>query len=266
MTERRELPMDYSDYLHLPEVLGAQHPLSGRHDEMLFIVQHQAMELWMKLLLHELRAAIADVAADRVQQAFKTLARVSRILDQLVHAWDVLSTLTPPEYKEFRPYLATGSGFQSWQYRCIEFSLGNKTARTLRVHAGRPHEELVLAAYRAPSLYDEALRLLARRGLRIPADRLDRDWTQPYEPSEVVEEAWLEVYRDPEHHWDLYELGEKMTDLEDMFRRWRHRHVTTVERVIGYKPGTGGTSGVNYLRAMLDVVLFPELWQLRTTL
>lgn len=262
---RPELPMDYSDYLHLSEVLGAQHPLSGRHDEMLFIVQHQAMELWMKLALHELRAATADVAADRVQPAFKTLARVSRIMEQLVHAWDVLATLTPPEYAEFRPYLATGSGFQSWQYRCIEFALGNKAARTLGVHEGRPHEEQVLEAYRSPSLYDEALRLLARRGLPVPADRLDRDWTQQYESSEQVEQAWLEVYHDPQRHWDLYELGEELTDLESAFRLWRFRHVNTVERVIGFKPGTGGTSGVNYLRAMLDVVLFPELWRMRTT-
>ncbi|MCL2542070.1 MAG: tryptophan 2,3-dioxygenase [Nocardioidaceae bacterium] len=260
-----DLPMDYSDYLHLEEVLGAQHPLSGRHDEMLFIVQHQAMELWMKLALHELRAATADVAADRVQPAFKTLARVSRIMEQLVHAWDVLATLTPPEYTEFRPYLATGSGFQSWQYRCIEFALGNKAARALGVHEGRPHEEQVLAAYRSPSLYDEALRLLARRGLRVPQDRLERDWTSPYEPSEEVERAWLEVYRDPATHWDLYELGEELTDLESAFRLWRFRHVNTVERVIGFKPGTGGTSGVDYLRAMLDVVLFPELWRMRTS-
>jgi len=262
----QQLPMDYSDYLHLPEVLGAQHPLSGRHDEMLFIVQHQTMELWMKLLLHELRAAIADVAADRVQQAFKTLARVSRILEQLVHAWDVLSTLTPPEYSEFRIYLATGSGLQSWQYRCIEFSLGNKQAGTLTFHRGRPHERLVLEAYERPSLYDEALRLLDRRGFDLPDGHLRRDWTQPYEASDRVERAWLEVYRAPEKHWDLYELAEKMVDLEDMFRRWRHRHVTTVERVIGFKPGTGGTTGVDYLRRRLAVVLFPELWSARTDL
>ncbi|MFT4082749.1 MAG: tryptophan 2,3-dioxygenase [Nocardioides sp.] len=260
------LPMDYSDYLHLPEVLGAQHPLSGEHDEMLFIVQHQAMELWMRLMLHELDAARAMVAADRVQPAFKTLARVSRIMEQLVHAWDVLATLTPPEYDKFRPYLATGSGFQSWQYRCIEFALGNKAASTLGVHRGRPHEAAVLAAYRSPSLYDESLRLLARRGFAIPGHLLDRDWTTPYDADGSVEDAWLAVYRSPEQHWDLYELGEELVDLESAFRLWRFRHVTTVERIIGFKPGTGGTSGVDYLRGRLEVVLFPELWRMRTDL
>jgi tryptophan 2,3-dioxygenase len=257
--------MSYGDYLHLDAVLNAQHPLSPDHNEMLFIVQHQTSELWMKLMLHELRAAIAAVAADRLAPAFKMLARVSRIMEQLVHAWDVLATMTPPEYSAIRPYLASSSGFQSWQYRCIEFSLGNKNAAMLKPHAHRSDLlALVETAFRAPSLYDEALRLLARRGLPVPASHVERDWTEPYVASDAVEAAWLQVYREPEAHWDLYQLGEELTDLEDTFRLWRFRHVTTVERVIGFKRGTGGTNGVSYLRRMLDVVLFPEIWRLRT--
>jgi tryptophan 2,3-dioxygenase len=259
--------MSYGDYLHLDEILNAQHPLSPAHDEMLFIVQHQTSELWMKLMLHELRAATKCIAEEKLADAFKMLARVSRIMEQLVSAWTVLSTMTPPEYTAMRPYLANSSGFQSAQYRCIEFALGNKNAAMLKPHA---HRADLLAqvdeAYRAPSLYDESLRLLARHGLPVPADRLERDWTQPYEPSDGVEAAWLKVYRAPHAHWDLYQLGEKLTDLEDAFRLWRFRHVTTVERVIGFKRGTGGTGGVSYLRKMLDVVLFPEIWKLRTDL
>jgi len=259
--------MSYADYLHLDEVLNAQHPRSPEHNEMLFIVQHQTTELWMKLLLHELSAAVRSVAADELGSAFKMLARVSRIMEQLVHAWDVLATMTPPEYSAIRPYLANSSGFQSWQYRSIEFMLGNKNAAMLKPHAHRPDIlAKVEALWRAPSLYDEALRLLARRGLAVPASHLERDWTQPYQPSDAVEQAWLVVYRDPDAHWDLYQLGEELTDLEDAFRLWRFRHVTTVERVIGFKRGTGGTSGVGYLRKMLDVVLFPEIWKLRTDL
>ena len=259
--------MSYSDYLHLDEILNAQHPLSPAHDEMLFIVQHQTSELWMKLMLHELRASIRAVAADDMPHAFKMLARVSRIMEQLVGAWSVLSTMTPPEYSAIRPYLANSSGFQSAQYRCIEFALGNKNAAMLKPHAHRPDLlALVEAAYRAPSLYDEALKALARRGIAVPISHLERDWTQPYEASEGVQKAWTLVYRDPQAHWDLYQLGEKLTDLEDAFRQWRFRHVTTVERVIGFKRGTGGTGGVSYLRKMLDVVLFPEIWSLRTEL
>lgn len=259
--------MSYGDYLHLDEILNAQHPLSPAHDEMLFIVQHQTSELWMKLMLHELRAAITCIADERLSDAFKMLARVSRIMEQLVSAWTVLSTMTPPEYTAMRPYLANSSGFQSAQYRCIEFALGNKNAAMLKPHAHRADLLAeVDAAYRAPSLYDESLRLLARRGLPVPADRLERDWTQPYESSDGVEAAWLIAYRNPHDHWDLYQLGEKLTDLEDAFRLWRFRHVTTVERVIGFKRGTGGTGGVSYLRKMLDVVLFPEIWKLRTDL
>jgi tryptophan 2,3-dioxygenase len=259
--------MSYGDYLHLDEVLSAQHPLSPDHNEMLFIVQHQTSELWMKLMLHELEAAMAHIARDELGSAFKMLARVSRIMEQLVHAWDVLATMTPPEYSAIRPYLANSSGFQSWQYRCIEFRLGNKNAAMLKPHAHAPDRlALVAAAHAAPSLYDEALRLLARRGLPVPASHTERDWTQPYGASPQVEQAWLVVYREPQTHWDLYQLGEELTDLEDAFRLWRFRHVTTVERVIGFKRGTGGTGGVSYLRKMLDVVLFPEIWTLRTSL
>ena len=258
--------MSYGDYLHLDAILGAQQLRSGAHDEMLFIVQHQVNELWMKLLLHELRAAIAAVAGDRLQPAFKMLARVSRIMEQMVHAWDVLATMTPPEYSTIRPSLASSSGFQSWQYREIEFLLGNKNAAMLKPHAHRPDLlACVQAAHDAPSLYDESLRLLARRGLLAP-EVAERDFAAPYAASDAVERAWLAVYRDPEAHWDLYQLGEELTDLEDMFRLWRFRHVTTVERVIGFKRGTGGTGGVSYLRKMLDVVLFPEIWKLRTDL
>jgi len=258
--------MSYGDYLHLDAILDAQQPRSGAHDEMLFIVQHLVNVLWMMLLLHALRAAIAAVADDRLQPAFKMLARVSRIMEQMVHAWDVLATMTPPEYSTIRPSLASSSGFQSWQYREIEFLLGNKNAAMLQPHAHRPDLlARVQAAHESPSLYDESLRLLARRGL-LAREVAERDWAAPYSASEPVEQAWLAVYRDPDAHWDLYQLGEELTDLEDMFRLWRFRHVTTVERVIGFKRGTGGTGGVSYLRKMLDVVLFPEIWKLRTEL
>ena len=259
--------MSYGDYLQLDAILSAQKPLSPAHDEMLFIVQHQTSELWMKLMLHELRAAIGHIAGDALQPAFKMLARVSKIMEQLVHAWDVLATMTPPEYSAMRPYLGSSSGFQSYQYRSIEFALGNKNRAMLQPHAHRPDLlAQVQAAFEAPSLYDEALRLLARRGLPVPASHTDRDWTLPYAESDAVERAWLTVYRDPAQHWDLYQLGEELTDLEDAFRLWRFRHVTTVERIIGFKRGTGGTGGVSYLRKMLDVVLFPEIWKLRTDL
>jgi tryptophan 2,3-dioxygenase len=259
--------MSYGDYLHLDAVLGAQHPLSPDPNELLFIVQHQTSELWMKLLLHELHGAMAGLARDELAPAFKQLARVSRILEQLVHAWDVLATMTPPEYSAIRPYLASSSGFQSWQYRSIEFSLGNKNAAMLKPHAHAPERlAVVQAAHEAPSLYDEALRLLARRGLPVPAECIQRDWRQAHVDNDGVMAAWLEVYRNPKQHWDLYQLGEELADLEDAFRLWRFRHVTTVERVIGFKRGTGGTGGVSYLRKMLDVVLFPEIWRLRTEL
>jgi tryptophan 2,3-dioxygenase len=259
--------MSYGDYLHLDEVLAAQHPLSPDHNELLFIVQHQTSELWMKLMLHELQAAMSHLAAGETAAAFKMLARVSRIMEQLVHAWDVLATMTPSEYSAIRPYLARSSGFQSWQYRCIEFSLGNKNATMLKPHEHRPDVlAIVEQAWRAPSLYDIALQRLALAGFDLPADQLDRDWTVPRQASPEVEAAWLEVYRRPEANWELYQLGEELVDLEDAFRLWRFRHLTTVERVIGMKMGTGGTSGTSYLRRMLDVVLFPELWTLRSEL
>lgn len=259
--------MSYGDYLQLDAILNAQKPLSPAHDELLFIVQHQTSELWMKLMLHELTAAVRNIASDELNAAFKQMARVSKIMEQLVHAWDVLATMTPPEYSAIRPYLGHSSGFQSFQYRCIEFAMGNKNAAMLKPHAHNDERAaMVQAAYEAPSLYDECLRLLARRGIAVPASHTERDWTQPYTASDAVEQAWLQVYRDPRQHWDLYQLGEELTDLEDAFRLWRFRHLTTVERVIGFKRGTGGTGGVSYLRKMLDVVLFPEIWRLRTDL
>ncbi len=259
--------MSYGDYLQLDAILSAQKPRSPDHNEMLFIVQHQTSELWMKLMLHELSAAINAVAADELPTAFKTLARVSRIMEQLVHAWDVLATMTPSEYSAIRPFLGQSSGFQSHQYRCIEFALGNKNAAMLTPHAHRAdlHAQ-VSAALHAPSLYDEALRLLARRGHTLPAEVLQRDFSQAHQANAAVEAAWLGIYRAPQTHWDLYQLGEELTDLEDAFRLWRFRHVTTVERIIGLKIGTGGTGGVSYLRRMLDVVLFPEIWNLRSDL
>ena len=259
--------MSYGDYLALDDLLAAQHPLSPDHNEMLFIIQHQTSELWMKLALHELTAARANIAADELPPAFKKLSRVSRILEQLVHAWDVLATLTPPEYARIRPYLDASSGFQSWQYRCIEFALGNKNAAMLEPHRHSPLRLAeVTAAFEAPSLYDESLRLLARHGLSIPESILERQVTQQYTPNDEVEAAWLAVYRHTGEQWDLYQLAEELVDLEDAFRLWRFRHLSTVQRIIGTQRGTGGTGGVSYLRAMLDVVLFPELWTVRTIL
>lgn len=218
-------------------------------------------------MLHELRAAIAAIEGEQLDTAFKMLSRVSRIMEQLVHAWDVLTTMTPSEYSAIRPYLAASSGFQSWQYRSVEFLVGNKHAAMLEQHRDRPDAlAIVELDLHSPSLYDEALRLMARRGIGVPADHVERDWTQPYVASPAVEDAWLVVYRDPAAHWDLYQLGEELVDFEDAFRQWRFRHVTTVERIIGAKQGTGGTSGVGYLRRMLDVVLFPELWSVRSRL
>jgi tryptophan 2,3-dioxygenase len=259
--------MSYGDYLQLDAILQAQHPRSPDPNELLFIVQHQTSELWMKLALHELRAARGAIAAGDLPPAFKMLARVSRVMEQLVHAWDVLATMTPSEYSAIRPYLGASSGFQSWQYRAIEYMLGNKNAAMLKPHAHRAdiHQELE-QALAAPSLYDEAIALLARRGFPIAPDVLGRDKRTPYAADASVEDAWLAVYRAPREHWELYELAEELVDLEDAFRQWRFRHVTTVERIIGFKRGTGGTSGVSYLRRMLDVVLFPELWKARTDL
>ncbi|MYM66569.1 tryptophan 2,3-dioxygenase [Pseudoduganella sp. FT55W] len=258
--------MSYGDYLGLNQILHAQHPLSPNHNEMLFIIQHQTSELWMKLMLHEMRAVRTHLQADDLPPAFKMLARVARIMDQLVHAWDVLATMTPPEYTAIRPYLGASSGFQSYQYREIEFILGNKNAALLNVHATTPEFPLLQEALATPSIYDEAIKLLARNGLPISVERLNADPTQPTAADESVQQAWLEVYRDPTRYWALYELAEKLVDMETAFRFWRFRHVTTVERIIGFKTGTGGTAGVSYLRKMLDVVLFPELFALRTAL
>lgn len=259
--------MSYGDYLGLGRILSAQHPRSPSHDEMLFIVQHQTSELWIKLMLHELQAVRRHIRADDLPPAFKMLARVARIMDQLVHAWDVLATMTPPEYTAIRPYLGASSGFQSFQYRELEFILGNKNPALLAVHESTPEAHAVLAReLAAPSIYDEAVMLLARSGFTIDPARLAGERTGPTRPDDSVKAAWLGVYRDTARHWALYELAEKLVDLETAFRFWRFRHVSTVERIIGFKSGTGGTAGVSYLRKMLDVVLFPELFALRTEL
>jgi tryptophan 2,3-dioxygenase len=265
MSQGKEI--SYSGYLQLERILEAQQPLSAAHDEMLFIVQHQTSELWMKLAIHELTATCRLIATDNLQPAFKTLSRVSRILEQLNSAWDVLRTMTPSEYTEFRGLLGQSSGFQSWQYRVIEFLVGNKNAAMTHVHAGDDAVAGRLEAVRrAPSIYDLTIELLHRRGFEIDHVVLERDVSIPHVANESVLSAWLSVYRDPTRFWELYELAEKLVDFEDYFRRWRFNHVTTVERIIGFKRGTGGTSGVSYLRKMLDVVLFPELWQVRTHL
>jgi len=259
--------MTYGDYLHLDSLLSSQQPLSNLHDEMLFIVQHQTSELWMKLMLHELQAAMNALVEGNSAMAFKMMARVSRIMAQLVSAWDVLATMTPPEYSALRPHLANSSGFQSAQYRCIEFTLGNKNATMLKPHAHRPELlATVQKAFDSPSLYDIAIARLAAAGLPIDAVHLKRDWRVSHTSSANVQSAWKVVYQAPDRYWDLYQLGEKLTDIEDTFRQWRFRHLTTVERVIGMRRGTGGTSGTGYLRAMLDVVLFPEIWQMRSEL
>jgi tryptophan 2,3-dioxygenase len=259
--------MSYGDYLRLDAILTAQAPQSAAHDELLFIVQHQTSELWMKLMLHELDAARAAIAADRLQPAFKMLARVARIMEQLNAAWDVLRTMTPSDYTAFRDSLGQSSGFQSWQYRLIEYAAGNRNLAMLRPHAHRPDLTARLEAELArPSLYDEALRAAARAGLPMPDDALTRDLRAAWLPHDGVQAAWAGVYRDPEAHWAIYELAEKLVDFEDYFRRWRFNHVTTVERVIGLKRGTGGTGGTSYLKRMLEVELFPELWRVRTAL
>jgi tryptophan 2,3-dioxygenase len=259
--------MSYGDYLRLDALLGAQQPLSADPNEMLFIVQHQATELWLKLVVQELKGARDHIRAGELQPAFKMLARVARVMAQLNQSWDVLSTLTPAEYSSFRKSLGNASGFQSYQYRTVEFLLGNKNALLIQPHRHRsdlvaPLEE----AHAKPSIYDEAIRILARRGFAVDAAQLERDWREPHAFDDSVCRAWVGVYRDTARHWDLYELAEKLVDLEDAFRQWRFRHATTVERVIGMKRGTGGTSGVDYLRRIVQVELFPELWRARTEL
>lgn len=259
--------LSYADYLGLSTILDTQRPLSGAHDEMLFIVQHQTSELWMRLAIHELDAARTALGEDRLRPAFKMLTRVARIFEQLTKAWDVLRTMTPSEYSEFRDLLGQSSGFQSHQYREIEFVVGNRNRAMLRPHAHLPEVNARLEAELArPSLYGVTLELLRRRGMPIPAAVFDGPLDQPHVENDAVTQCWQQVYEDPEQHWELYELAEKLVDFEDNFRQWRFSHVTTVERIIGHKRGTGGTSGVNYLRRMLDVILFPELWVVRTSL
>jgi len=259
--------MSYSDYLHLERVLTAQEPLSDAHDELLFIIQHQTSELWMKLAIHEIRSAARAIHGDRLQPAFKMLSRVARIFEQLNNAWDVLRTMTPSEYTRFRDQLGQSSGFQSYQYRAIEFLAGNRNLAMLAPHAHRADIVAKLDEILAePGLYDEALLLLARNGFDIGDDAARTDWRIGRSENDKVLAAWKTVYASPEKYWMLYELAEKLVDFEDYFRRWRFNHVTTVERIIGLKRGTGGTSGVSYLRKMLEVELFPELWKVRTEL
>lgn len=259
--------MSYGDYLHIDQILSAQHPLSSAHDEMLFIIQHQTSELWMKLALYEVNGARRMIAQDRTAEALKMLTRVARIFEQLNSAWDVLRTMTPSEYTQFRDDLGQSSGFQSWQYRLIEYAVGNRNLAMLKPHEHRPDLlELLEAELARPSLYDEVLRRLSRIGLAVPESILQRDLRQSWQFDEDVLNVWAKVYRDPSTYWEAYEVAEKLVDFEDYFRRWRFNHVTTVERVIGFKRGTGGTAGITYLRRMLEVELFPELWRVRTKL
>ena len=258
--------MSYGDYLGLSALLDAQHPLSEAHDEMLFIIQHQTSELWMRLAIHELTAARRTLQGPDKRPAFKMLSRVARIFEQLNNAWDVLRTMTPSDYTTFRASLGQSSGFQSHQYRQIEFILGNRNPAMMQPHAHREKASALLQAeIETPSIYDVALKAL-HASFPLPDTVFDRDLALPHAPDDAIAAAWTEVYRDPQKHWELYELAEKLVDLEDYFRRWRFNHVTTVERVIGFKRGTGGTGGVSYLKRMLEVELFPELWHLRTDL
>lgn len=258
--------MDYESYLDLKPLLACQHPLTTEHDELLFITVHQATELWMKLTIHELRAVVEHVRRDDLSPAFKMLARVARIQTHLTQAWATLATMTPADYLRFRGALGSSSGLQSYQYRLIEFLLGAKDRAKAEIYRNRPDEyELLRSALGAPSLYDEALRLLARRGFDLPAYALDRaDWPAPYEADPAVETAWLAIYRDVERYWDLYELAEKLVDLEYHLQQWRFAHLKTVERIIGFRRGTGGTGGASYLAGRLEFGFFPELFTLRT--
>ncbi|MGA9172798.1 MAG: tryptophan 2,3-dioxygenase [Thermoactinomyces sp.] len=259
--------MTYGDYLQLHTLLSSQKLLSRHHDEMLFVIIHQVSELWMKLILHELKAAINNIQRGALSSAFKMLARVSKIQSQIIQSWDVLSTLTPSEYMEFRGHLGRASGFQSYQYRLIEFYLGHKDQRILQIYQKDPElSATIKQALRSPSLYDVSIQALAKEGLKISAHVLNRDLSEPYRPDPSVETAWLEVYRHVDRYWDLYELAEKLVDIEDWLQQWRFRHMKTVERIIGHKQGTGGSSGVPYLKKVLDHRFFPELWNVRTKL
>ena len=259
--------LSYSDYLQLDQILDAQKPLTSAHDELLFIIQHQTSELWMRLVIHELSAARRAIAKDDLAPALKMLARVSRIFEQLNGAWDVLRTMTPSDYTQFREHLGQSSGFQSWQYRMIEYLLGNRNHAMLRPHAHNAQiSKLLLDELNCPSLYDEVLGYVNRHGVPMPSEVLSRDVSQTHACDDGVMQSWRTIYQHPETHWQLYELAEKLVDFEDYFRRWRFNHVTTVERIIGLKRGTGGSSGVAYLRKMLEIVIFPELWEVRTRL
>jgi tryptophan 2,3-dioxygenase len=257
----------YAGYLALDDLLSTQHPLSDQHDEMLFVVIHQTKELWLKQILHEVALAQSMVRAGDLVPAYKSLARVSRIQAVMTQSWDILSTMTPADYLRFRGSLGSSSGFQSDQFRRFEAMLGLKDSSFLKFHTDRPEALAALqAAIAAPSLYDDALAQMAKAGLPVPAEVLNRDVTQPYEPSQAVEAAWLEVYRDTERWWPLYQLAEKLVDLDDALLTWRHKHVVTVERIIGRRRGTGGTEGAAYLASTLTKRCFPELWSLRTSL
>lgn len=259
--------LSYGDYLGLPKLLDAQNPLTHEHDEMMFIIVHQTSELWLKLFLHEMAGVIECVKKDNLDPSFKMLERVSRVQTQLTATWDVLSTMTPAEYSAFRNALGRSSGFQSLQYRLLEFMLGNKHPQMLAAHArDKEGQERLRIALESPSLYDEVLRLLSRRGYGIPDSHLSRDFTEPYQASKQVAGAWLGVYHNAEKDWDLYELAERLVDLDHKFQLWRCHHLKTVERIIGHKQGTGGTSGVNYLAKALELKFFPELWSIRTSM
>ena len=257
--------MSYGDYLGLDQLLTCQTPRTGQHDETLFIIMHQASELWIKLCLHEITGAIRQIRADDLGPAFKMMARVARVQANLIQSWEILSTMTPFDYSSFREALGQSSGFQSFQYRMLEFRLGNKNRQMARVFESDPAiAAQVKAALNEPSIYDEALALLARRGFAVPEEKLKRDFAEPYVSDPRVTDAWRQVYADVETHWDLYELAEKLVDLEYRFHLWRYSHMKTVERIIGNKPGTGGTSGVSYLKKALDLRFYPELWDVRT--
>lgn len=258
--------LSYSAYLRLDSILQAQTPLTAEHDEMMFIVIHQASELWLKLCLHELDEAIDALGREEFGPAFKMLSRIARIQEQLTQSWSILATMTPADYLKFRDRLGQSSGFQSYQYRMLEYRLGNKNPAMARVHGKTDAAEKVNKYLNLPSIYDETLKQLAKAGFDIPNDRLERDWSQPYEPCEAVEAAWKAVYSDTETHWALYELAEKLVDVEHKFQLWRFNHMKTVERIIGYRRGTGGTGGVSYLVKALELRFFPELWTVRTSL
>ncbi|WP_116473589.1 tryptophan 2,3-dioxygenase [Zobellella maritima] len=262
-----EQDMSYGQYLALERILDCQHPRSTQHDEMLFIVIHQVSELWMKLCLHEAYAAARHIEQDNLAPAFKMLSRIARIQEQLIKAWEVLVTMTPADYASFRDTLGQSSGFQSFQYRELEFLLGNKNPKMVEAHRAHPkHYQHLTRVLHAPSIYDISLQLLKRRGFDIPDHCLARDWSQPYQACAEVEQAWSRVYQQTDEHWDLYELAEKLVDMEYNFQKWRFSHMKTVERIIGYKKGTGGTGGVSYLVKALDLQFFPELWSVRTAI